>query len=67
MINFVVYTYRLHVCDMLDEMPIMASRGLVKVLLNYLLLHHCFHVLYLIQSFHSILGSDLGSRPEKLA
>jgi len=52
---------------MFDEMPVMASRGLVKAFINYLLLHHCFPVLYLIMSFHSILGSVLGFGPEKVA
>jgi len=52
---------------MFDEMPIMASRVLVKVLFNLILLHHCFSILLLILSYHSILGSDLGSRPEKVA
>ena len=34
MLKYVVYTYRLHVCDMFDEMPVMASRNLVKGLFN---------------------------------
>jgi len=37
MLNFVVYTCRLHVCDMFDEMPIKASRGLVEDLFKYFL------------------------------
>ena len=41
---------------MFDEIPIMASRGLAKVLLCLLLLLHCFIVLFLISSYHSILG-----------
>ena len=64
-LNSVVYTCRLHVDDMFDEMLIMANRGLVKALINHLLFHHCFRVLYLIMSFHSFLGSGLGSGPEK--
>jgi len=52
---------------MFDEMPVMASKGLVKDLSNYLLWHHFIPVLYLILSFHSILGSGLGIGPEKLA
>jgi len=44
-LNYVVYTYRLHVDDMFDKMFVMASRGLIKVLFNLLLLHHCFPVL----------------------
>ena len=34
MLNYVVYTCRLHVCDLFEEMPVMASRGLVKGLFN---------------------------------
>lgn len=52
---------------MFDEMLAMDSRGMVKAMINYLLLHHCFLVLYLILSFHSILGNGLGSRLENVA
>lgn len=52
---------------MFDEMLVIASRGMVKDLINYLLFHHCFPVLYLILSFNSILGSGLGSGPKKVA
>jgi len=52
---------------MFDAMLVMASWGLVKALINDLLLYHCFPVLYLILSFHSILGSGLGFGPEKVA
>jgi len=31
MLRSIIYTYRLHIRDMLDEIPIMASRGPVKV------------------------------------
>ena len=65
-LNFVVYTCRLHVDDMFDEILGMASRGLIKVLFNLLLLHHCFPSLLLFLSYHSILGSDLGSGPKKV-
>jgi len=34
MLNYVVYICRLYVCDMFDEMSVMASRGLVKGLFN---------------------------------
>ena len=57
----------LHVENMFDEIPVMASRGLVKVLINYLLLHNRFLILYLILSFHSSMGIDLGSGPKKVA
>ena len=30
MFNYVVYTCRLRVCDMFDEMSVMASTGLIK-------------------------------------
>ena len=52
---------------MFDKMFVMASRGLVKVLLGLLILLHCFPVLFLISSYHSIIGSGLGSRREKVA
>jgi len=32
MLKFVVMTYRLHVCDMFDKIPIKASRGQAKYL-----------------------------------
>jgi len=48
-------------------MLFMAGRGLVKALINYLLLHHFFLVPYLILSFHSILGSCPGYGYEKVA
>jgi len=37
MLRSVLYTCRLHICDMFDEMLVMASMGLVKVLNKYLL------------------------------
>jgi len=52
---------------MFVEMFVLASRGLVKVFINYLSLHHYFPVLYLIMSFDSILGSGMGFEPEKMA
>lgn len=67
MFNYVGYTCRLHACDMFNEMFVMASRGIIKVLFNLLFLHHCFHVLLLFLSYHSIRGSDLGSGPEKVS
>jgi hypothetical protein len=67
MLKSVVYTCRLHICDMFDKMLVMASRGLVKGLFNYFILHHCFPIILLFSRCHSILGSDLGSGPEKVA
>jgi len=52
---------------MFDEITVMASGGLVKVLFKLMLLHHFFPVLLLILSYQSILGSELGFGPEKLA
>ena len=52
---------------MFDEMPSMTSKSLIKVLFNLLFLHHFFLVILLFLSYHSILGSDLGSWPEKVA
>ena len=61
------YTCRLHVDDLFDEMPLMANRGLVMDLFNLCLLHHCFHVILLILSYDSILGSGMGFGPKKVA
>ena len=47
MLKYVIYTSRLHICDVFDEMPIMASRGPVKGLFKYLLLHHYFPIILL--------------------
>ena len=52
---------------MFDEIPDMASRGLVMVLLSLLLVHHCFFVFLMISSYHSIMGTGLGSGPKKVA
>ena len=52
---------------MLDEMPVMASRGLIMVLFKLFILHHWFPILLLILRYHSIMGSDLGSGREKVA
>ena len=49
---------------MFDEMLIMASKGLVKVLFNLFLLYHCFPVILLVLSYHSIVGNGLGFRPK---
>jgi len=32
MLRYVIYTCRLHIRDMFDEIPVMAGRGPVKVL-----------------------------------
>lgn len=65
-LNSIVYTCRLHVNDMFHKMPVMASRGLINVLFNLFILLHCFLVLLLLLSYHSILGSDLGCWPKKV-
>lgn len=44
----IVMTYKMHICDMFDEIPVMASRGPLKYLFNYFLQYHCFDV-----NFHS--------------
>jgi len=67
MFNSINYTDRFHLYDMFDEMPVMAGRGLIKVLFNLLLLHHCFSILLLLLSYHSIMGNDLGFGPKKVA
>jgi len=67
MFNSIGYTCRLHACDMFDKILVMASRGLIKVLFNLLLLHHCFPIILLLLIYHSILGNDSGFGPEKVA
>ncbi len=47
MIRIVVYSCRLHIRHMFDEIPVMASMGPVKGLLNYFHLHHCFIDIFL--------------------
>ena len=48
MLRSIVMTCRLHMCDMFDKMPVMASRGPIKYLFKYLHLYDCFNV-----TFHS--------------
>lgn len=67
MLRYVIYTCRLHIRDMFDEMPVMASRGPFKVSFKGLHLYCNFLVILLFQIFDSILASDSGSRPEKVA
>ena len=66
-LNLFSYTCRLHICDMFEKIPAMASRVLVKGLFKYLHLHHCFPIIFLLGRYHSFLGSDLGSGPKKVA
>ena len=66
-LNSIVYTYKLHVDDMFDKIPFMANRGLINVLFNLFILHHCFLVLLLLLIYHSILGSYVGCWPKKVA
>jgi len=64
MLRSTIYTCKLHACGMFDEMHVMASYGMIKVLFNLFLWHHFFPVL--LQLFnHSIMGNDLGFGPEK--
>ena len=43
-LHLILYTCRLHVDDMFDEMHVMASRGLVMILSILLLLYPCYLV-----------------------
>lgn len=61
MLKYVVMTYRLHICDMFDKMPFMASRGPVKSFHLY----HCFNVTFHFQKFQEVLGSGFNPGPEK--
>jgi len=36
-------------CDMFDEIVVMASMGLVNSLFKYLFLPHCLHVIFLFE------------------
>lgn len=36
MLKYVIFTYSLHIRDVFDKIPVMASRDRVKVLFNYL-------------------------------
>jgi len=67
MLRFVVITCRIHICDMFDEIPVMASRGLVKYLFKYLHLYHCFYVTFNFWKFHEVMGSGLRPGPENVA
>jgi len=51
---------------MFDEIPGMANRGMVMVLFRLFLLHNFFPIFLMISSYHSILGSGLGSGPGKI-
>jgi len=52
---------------MFDEKPVMDSEDLIKVLFKLFILHHYFPIILLLPSNYSILVSDLGSGPEKVA
>ena len=51
-------TCRMNICDMFEEMFVMASRGLVKSLFKNLYWHHCLYVSFHFYKFHDVLGSD---------
>ena len=65
MLRSIVMTRRRHICDMFDEMPIMASRGSIKSLFKYLHLYHCFDVTFHFWKFHGVMGSGLNPGLEK--
>ena len=44
----------------------MASRGLIKVFLSLFISNHCYLVLLLFLSYHSILNSELGFGLERV-
>lgn len=46
MLRSVVMNCKMHICDMFDEMLVMASRGPTKSLFKYLHLYHCFDVTF---------------------
>lgn len=58
MLRSVIMTCRVHICDMFDEIPIMASRGLVKYLFMNLHCHHCLFVSFHFYKFHEVMGCD---------
>ena len=57
----------MHICDMFDEIHVMASRGLVISPFKYLNLYHCFDVTYKFWKFHEVLGSGLSPSLDKVA
>jgi len=58
MLKYVIMTYRMHICDMFDEMHVIASRDLVMSFLNNFHWHHCLYVYFHLCEFHEVLGSD---------
>lgn len=67
MLKYNIYTCRLRICNMFDEMLVMDSRVLFNRLFIYFLLHHNFPIILLLWRYYSIMCSDLGSRHEKVA
>ena len=54
MLKYVVMTCRMHISDIFDEIPIMASRGPTKSLFKYLHLYHCFDVTFHLGKFQVV-------------
>jgi len=67
MLISIVMTCRLHICDLFDEIPVMASRGPIKSLFKYLHLYHFFDITFNLWKFHELLGSGLSPCLEKVA
>jgi len=57
MLRYVVITYRFHIHDLFDEIPVMSSRGTIKCLFKYLHLYQCLNVFFHSRRFHGVLGS----------
>lgn len=58
MLRYIIMTYRMHICDMFDEIPVMASKGPVKSLFKNLHWYHCLYAFFHLCKFHEVLGSD---------
>ena len=49
MLRFVIYICKLHIHNMFDEIPVMASRGPFKGLFKYLHFPHCFLIIFILK------------------
>ena len=58
MLRYVIRNCRVHICDVFDEIPFMASRGPFKSLFKNLYWYHCLYVSFHFYKFHEVLGSD---------
>ena len=67
MLMSIILTFRMHICDMFDEMVVMASTGLLNSLFKYLHFYHYFDVTFNLWKFQGVLGSGMSPGSEKVA